>query len=355
MKQVVQYPLSLLDCRLVRLSGYNRRLQDTDLRLAEMQQRLTATQQRLAEAEAKLADSARREQRAREVTQLQPLALPLVDGAFFIQVKIDYPDIFRPNPPHYTYRHVLEVLKRHQAAILRNAEALRPAMYGPVMNNLPTAMPNPVDPYWNNGMFERDDARAVYALTGHVKPKRIIEVGSGQSTKFFRKAITDFNLDCELLCIDPVPRAEIRSVADKILYQHIKDVDLALFDTLDDHDILFWDGSHIVYNGTDTTHFYLNVLPGIKKKVLVHVHDIQLPHEYEAGYSAHYYNEQYMLATLLLNSIEWAPVFPVFWLKRLGQLQHGGVSFWMSRQALLPGLEQPSTLLLEGPARPSED
>ncbi len=281
-----------------------------------------------------LTDTEADDQFAREATQCEPLAIPRVRGSFFIKVKVDYPGVFKPNPADYVYKPVADLFTRHRAAIERNAKLLAPQMYCPVLDDLPTARVNDTDPHWNNGMFERDDARAVYAMTAKLRPRRILEVGSGNSTKFFRKAITDHRINCELVCIDPQPRAEITTVADHVIYEHVKDVDVRHFASLRDGDILFWDGSHIAYNGTDTTHLYLSILPLIKQNVYVHIHDIQLPNEYEAGYSAHYYNEQYMLATLLLNSAEWLPVLPVFWLHKSGQLRNGGASFWMSRKHL---------------------
>jgi hypothetical protein len=274
------------------------------------------------------------DQFAREATQCEPIEIPRVPDSFFIKVKVDYPGVFKPNPAEYVYQPVSELFERHRADIDSNVKLLTPQMYCDALDTLPAARVNDVDPHWDNGMFERDDARAAYGMAARLRPRRILEVGSGNSTKFFRKAIRDHNINCELVCIDPQPRAEIGAVADRIIYKHVKDVETREFTALRDGDILFWDGSHIAFNGTDTTHLYLSVLPLIKRNVYVHVHDIQLPFEYEAGYSAHYYNEQYLLATLLLNSAEWKPVLPVHWLHSRGRLLHGGASLWMARTHL---------------------
>jgi hypothetical protein len=304
--------LSRANLRLMRLSSYRRLMLERPL--------------------APDAETAADDQFARAATQVQPIALRRVPGSFVIKVKVDHPGVFRPNPADYVYQPVADLFERHREAIERTARALAPAMYGPQLAALPAARRNDTEPYWNNGLFERDDARAAYALTARLRPRRILEVGSGNSTKFFRRAIADHRIDCELVCIDPHPRAEIEGVADRVIYEHVKDVDVGLFAALRDGDILFWDGSHLTFNGTDTTHLYLSVLPLVGHNVYVHIHDVQLPHEYEAGYSAHYYNEQYMLATLLLNSAEWLPVLPVCWLHRRGLLRHGGASFWMARR-----------------------
>jgi hypothetical protein len=321
MTNIVQWCLGRANLRLMRLSSYRKVMRELNRRPVPPRS-------------APIPDTEADEQFARAVTQCEPIAIPRVPGSFFIRVKVDYPGVFRPNPPEYVYPPVLELFNRHRTAIERNAKLLAPAMYCAQLDELPGAKMNDTDPHWNNGMFERDDARAVYAMTAKLRPRRVLEVGSGNSTKFFRKAITDHRIDCELVCIDPQPRAEIATVADRVINKHVKDVDLHHFESLRDGDVLFWDGSHITFNGTDTTHLYLSILPRIKRNVYVHVHDVQLPNEYEAGYSAHYYNEQYMLATLLLNSSEWLPVLPVFWLHTLGKLRHGGASFWMARRHL---------------------
>lgn len=320
MTNIVQWCLGRANLRLMRLSSYRKVMRDVHRPKSVPTETPTDPE----------ADDAF----AREATQVEPIVIPRVPGSFFIKVKVDYPGVFRPNPAEYVYQPVAELFERHRATIERNAKLLAPQMYCRALDLLPDSKVNDADPHWNNGLFERDDARAAYAMTAKLRPRRILEVGSGNSTKFFRKAIHDHRINCELVCIDPQPRAEIATVADLVIHKHVKDVDVRHFESLRDGDILFWDGSHITFNGTDTTHFYLSILPRIKRNIYIHIHDIQLPQEYEAGYSAHYYNEQYMLATLLLNSSEWLPVLPVFWLHALGRLRHGGASFWMARNQL---------------------
>jgi hypothetical protein len=309
---IVQWCLARVNLRLMRLSSYRKVMRELH----------------------RPAGTEPDDQFARAATQIEPMALRRVPGSFFIKVKVDYPDVFRPNPADYVYQPVADLFERHRSAIEHNARRLAPAMYCRALDELPAARVNDTDPHWNNGLFERDDARTLYALVAHLRPRRILEVGSGNSTKFFRKALTDHHIDCELVCIDPHPRTEIGSVADRVIRKHVRDVDVSHFTALGDGDILFWDGSHITFNGTDTTHLYLSLLPLIRRNVFIHIHDVQLPHEYEAGYSAHYYNEQYMLAALLLNSVEWLPVLPVCWLHRRGVLRTGGASFWMARRHL---------------------
>ena len=97
-------------------------------------------------------------------------------------------------------------------------------------------------------------------------------------------------------------------------------------------DVLFIDGSHYAFNGTDAPFLLLEVLPLLKPGVVVHVHDIMLPYEYDTLFSERNYNEQYLLAGLLLGGNDWEPLLPVYWLSRAGRMAHGA-SFWLRRRA----------------------
>src|SRR5258708_20724132 len=98
---------------------------------------------------------------------------------------------------------------------------------------------------FSNDYFTSPDAEAAYALIRLLEPRRIIEVGSGNSTHLFREAITDGKLETKLTSIDPSPRREIQSVADKVIRCRLEDVASAdLEGVLEAGDILFIDSSH---------------------------------------------------------------------------------------------------------------
>jgi hypothetical protein len=130
-----------------------------------------------------------------------------------------------------------------------------------------------------------------------------------------------------------LPRREIESVADIVDRRSVLETDPAeLAAGLAADDVLFIDGSHYAFNGTDAPFLLLEVLPLLRSGVVVHVHDIMLPYEYDALFSARNYNEQYLLAGLLLGGSGWEPMLPVYWLSRAGRMAHGA-SFWMRRRA----------------------
>ena len=197
-----------------------------------------------------------------------------------------------------------------------------------------------VAPYWNNAYFVANDARIAWALTAMARPRLIVEIGSGNSTRFFRHSAAVNSTGSRIVCIDPEPRAEVSRIADTVHYQPVQRVDLGVFDELRPGDVLFFDGSHLVMQGSDTQYVFLEILPRLANGVLVHVHDVSLPYEYKAFYDGRMYGEQYLLAAVLTYSPKWRTVLPVYWLERAGILdapECAGASFWMTndRDALL--------------------
>jgi len=155
-------------------------------------------------------------------------------------------------------------------------------------------------PAWVNGWLPGLDAVSLYALLCLNNPKQYLEIGSGYSTKFARRAITDHRLRTKITSIDPHPRAEIDSICDDVIRRPIEDVDLAMFDTLEAGDILFVDHSHRVFTNSDATVVFLDILPKLKQGVFVELHDIFLPFDYPPEWEGRYYSEQYLLASYLL-------------------------------------------------------
>src|SRR6185503_4717515 len=52
----------------------------------------------------------------------------------------------------------------------------------------------PPAPRWNQDWFPRLDAAAAYAMVRITQPRRIVEVGSGHSTRFLARAVADGGL-----------------------------------------------------------------------------------------------------------------------------------------------------------------
>lgn len=128
-------------------------------------------------------------------------------------------------------------------------------------------------------------------------------------------AARDASRGLTLTCIDPAPPREIEEVPDVVIRRSVLGSDaITLATSLDEKDVLFIDGAHSVFNGTDAPFLFLHVLPRGKPGVVIHVRDIMLSCEYDAVFS------------------EGEPSLPVYWLSRKGRATHG-TSCWMRRGA----------------------
>lgn len=147
--------------------------------------------------------------------------------------------------------------------------------------------------------FPRLDAAAAYAVVRREKPRRIVEVGSGHSTRFMAQAVSDGRLSTRITCIDPAPRATLARLDVQHVPSLLRDADPSLFAALQPGDVLFIDSSHIAMPGTDVDRLFLDVLPRLVRGVLVHVHDVALPDAYPEAWAWRAYNEQLLVGALL--------------------------------------------------------
>lgn len=200
-------------------------------------------------------------------------------------------------------------------------------------------------PGWNNDFLPGLDIVMLYTILAEYKPKKYIEVGSGNSTKVSYLAKTQQKIEMQIVSIDPFPRAEIDSISDVIYRKRFEDMDLAVLEQLQANDVLFIDNSHRMLPNSDSTVFYLDALPLLKKGVIVHIHDIYLPYDYPQFMCDRFYSEQYGLACYLLsNPDKFKVIAPNFYISETKELatkldelwnhsnlsdveKHGG-SFW---------------------------
>ena len=175
---------------------------------------------------------------------------------------------------------------------------------------------------FSNDYFTSPDAEIAYVLIRLLHPKRIVEVGSGNSTHLFREAITDGSLDTNLVSIDPSPRREVQSAANQVIRKRLEDVPSSeLQDVLHANDILFIDSSHEIRSGNDVVNLFLNVLPNLRSGVVIHVHDIFLPFEYPREWVIQNtlnvnWTEQYLVQALLQGSNQFEVLWPGHFLQR---------------------------------------
>ena len=147
--------------------------------------------------------------------------------------------------------------------------------------------------------FPTLDAAAAYAIVRRTGPRRIVEVGSGHSTRFLARAIADGGLATRLTCIDPAPRAALDGLAVDWQPLLVQDAPQTCFSRLEAGDILFIDSSHVLMPGSDVDRLLNQVLPVLAPGTIVHVHDIFLPDPYPKSWGWRGYNEQSAIAAML--------------------------------------------------------
>lgn len=157
----------------------------------------------------------------------------------------------------------------------------------------------PPAPRWAQDWFPRLDAAAAYAIVRATRPRRIVEVGSGHSTRFLARAVADEGLATRITAIDPEPRASLAGLPVQWLELPVQQVDPEIFRALEPDDILFIDSSHQRKPGSDVEFLMAEALPRLERGVRVHFHDIFLPDDYPAAWAWRRYNEQPAVAGLL--------------------------------------------------------
>ena len=179
-------------------------------------------------------------------------------------------------------------------------------------------------PLANSGLA-RVDAFALYALLRAHKPRVVVEVGAGESTKVILAALQRNHADGvsgRLTSIDPYPQPYLAALAApgfQVLASKVQEVPDSVFA---DADVLFIDSSHVTKFGSDVNHEILRLVPRVKVGALVHWHDIMIPQDYPMSWlnKGTFWNESYMVhAFMLFND-----AFKTRWAARSMQVTHAG-------------------------------
>ena len=198
-----------------------------------------------------------------------------------------------------------------------------------------------------NDYFSGLDAVVYYSLIRQLKPRRIIEIGGGYSTRIANKALAA-NQSGRLTCIEPHPDERLDGSRVHLVTKRVEELDVSFFAALEANDILFIDSSHTVKFGSDVCYEFLEILPALKRGVWVHVHDIFFPHDYPAEWLLKRrlaLNEQYLLEAFLSFNHDFEIALANHWLQlecpnEVARLWPNAVSsgagassFWMRRVA----------------------
>jgi hypothetical protein len=161
-----------------------------------------------------------------------------------------------------------------------------------------------------NGSFASGDAEYLYQFIRAKKPRRIIEIGSGNSTKIAASAMKN-NANAQgipptHICIEPYEMDWLEKLSGiQVIRKRLEECDLHWGSALEDGDLLFIDSSHVIRPQGDVLKEYLEILPLLSSGVYVHVHDIFTPKDYPENWvmkEIRFWNEQYLLEALLANT-----------------------------------------------------
>jgi hypothetical protein len=255
----------------------------------------------------------------------------------FLEYKVEFkPRYGHGKPPHKELNSIIELNRKVYEEIIDGALALKENFWTILPS---TKLSNTNEPSWNNGFLPGLDVIGIYTMLAKFKPKRYIEIGSGNSTKVAYKAKKEQHLDMEIISIDPMPRAEIDQLADQVIRMRFEDADMDLVNMLNENDILFIDNSHRILPNSDSMVFYMEILSQLKKGVIVHIHDIYLPYDYPQFMCDRFYSEQYGLAFYLMaNPKKYFTILPNYFISEDKMLATQLAPIW--EHANLQGIEK---------------
>jgi hypothetical protein len=193
----------------------------------------------------------------------------------------------------------------------------------------------------DSGQYGWLDAALYYCMIRNFKPKHIIEVGAGASTKLASLAACK-NGAVDLESIDPFASENLSEIS-KLIKKPVQEIPISQFKALQRNDILFIDSTHVCKIGSDVNYLFLDVLPNLNPGVLIHIHDIALPLEFPENWVIglhRFWNEQYLLHAFLIGNCDFEVLFGIQYMllyhrdvmvKLYGLKRLGGLSFWIRK------------------------
>ena len=208
---------------------------------------------------------------------------------------------------------------------------------------------NTYDYFLNNSQYAGLDAMTLFCMLQMLKPKRLMELGSGYSTLLAADVKRRFLSDSlSISCVEPYPLDFLKQGVpgvDDLFQQKIEDMPVDIFSTLEAGDFLFIDTSHVSKAGSDVNHIYFEILPRLSPGVIIHIHDIFLPEDYPKQWvidDGRNWNEQYVVRALLMYSSAFEVIFgcynaylkfPELVRKLFNGTLYGGGSLWIRKIA----------------------
>ena len=177
--------------------------------------------------------------------------------------------------------------------------------------------------YYDNEAFQEMDSIILYSLIRLCNPKNIIEIGSGFSSAVSIDTNEYFmNKKINIEFIEPYTDL-LHSLIfpnDKLQYNiyksRLQDIQLDLFNKLNDKDILFIDSTHVLKTGSDVELILGEILPMLNPGVIIHIHDIHWPFVLYKDWAmeGRAWNEVSAIRSFLQFNSEFEIIFMLHWM-----------------------------------------
>jgi predicted O-methyltransferase YrrM len=197
------------------------------------------------------------------------------------------------------------------------------ARFSPELAAVPDERPAAPGYYFGNQAFGPGSAELLYGMVRLLKPRIVLEIGSGMSSLLSRRALRVNSGDGhegQLISVEPYAAPWLETLSNvSVIRRRVEELDVETFDMLGADDILFVDSAHVVRPGGDVRFIYGQVIPRLAPGVVVHVHDVYLPWEYPREWAAkgrHFWNEQYLLQAFLSHNAEYEVLLAAHYLHR---------------------------------------
>eukprot|EP01065_Artemidia_motanka_P040923 TRINITY_DN5224_c0_g1_i1.p2 TRINITY_DN5224_c0_g1~~TRINITY_DN5224_c0_g1_i1.p2 ORF type:complete len:373 (+),score=125.49 TRINITY_DN5224_c0_g1_i1:1270-2388(+) len=198
----------------------------------------------------------------------------------------------------------VDLNEAEQLTVLAEMAALYPTMpFGP--------MPaQGLRYFFENPNYSYHDGVALSGMLRRLRPRRVVEVGSGFSSLCTLDTVDRFlggssAVRCTFIDVDHSLLSMFLSDAERsgldIRAQPLQDVAMDVFTSLEANDVLFIDSTHCCKIGSDVNRLVHEVLPALASGVHVHFHDIFHPFQYprEWVHEGKGWNEAYLLRAFL--------------------------------------------------------
>lgn len=180
------------------------------------------------------------------------------------------------------------------------------------------------------------------------KPKVMIEIGAGDTTKISLQALRmnkNEGNSYKFYSVEPYPKGDLREIQDEDFELIDRKLQEVAIDLLSTADLLFIDSSHVSKINSDVNYEILEIIPKLKVGSLVHWNDIVIPTDYWKEWiddGNKFWNESYMVHSFMLFNES----FKTIWAARYMQLNyfnemqqifpylhsnHHLISFWIER------------------------